>query len=287
MRRRITPLQKVPFFEEFIFSVNAYVCNPSHRGRRPMGKMPRNCLLFVATVAFSLFAADEPAWKNKQIADWSDDDAQQVLKDSAWIKKVAPTVNTPNRQPGAGGGGRRGGGINLGGIGLGYPGGGMGRRGGYGGGYPGGGYPGGGGTGDSDTRSSTPPTLTLRWESALPVRSAELKARDINAPTLDEDHYAVAVYGVPRAMMSGDSKTLNDQLKKDAALKRDGKKDLKPSSVDVLEREDGPVVVFLFPRSKEITREDKRVEFDAKIGRLEFTESFFPEDMMYFGKLEL
>ena len=247
--------------------------------------MPRKFPLIGALLAFSLLAADEPAWRNKPIADWTDDDAQQVLKDSAWIKRVTPTVNRPNRQPGAGGG-RRGGGISLGGIGLGYPGGGTGRRGGYGSGYPGGGYPGGGG-GDSETRSSTPPTLTLRWESALPIRSAELKARDINAPTLDEDHYAIAVYGVPRGMVGGDSKTLSDQLKKDAALKRDGKKDLKPSSVDVLEREDGPVVVYLFPRSKEITREDKRVEFDAKIGRLEFTESFFPEDMTYLGKLEL
>jgi hypothetical protein len=48
------------------------------------------------------------------------------------------------------------------------------------------------------------------------------------------------------------------------------------------------VVVYLFPRSKqEITAEDRRVEFEAKIGRLDVSDSFFTEDMTYQGKLEL
>jgi hypothetical protein len=88
-------------------------------------------------------------------------------------------------------------------------------------------------------------------------------------------------------MINGDPKKLADQLKKEAALKRDGKKDLKPSSVEVLEREDGPVIVYLFPRSTEMTAQDRRIEFDAKLGRLQFSETFFTEDMTYQGKLEL
>jgi len=55
----------------------------------------------------------------------------------------------------------------------------------------------------------------------------------------------------------------------------------------VLQRDDGPVIVYLFPRSKEITRQDKRVEFDAKIGRLQLAQSFYVDDMNYQGKLEL
>ena len=47
------------------------------------------------------------------------------------------------------------------------------------------------------------------------------------------------------------------------------------------------MVVYLFPRSNEITRQDKRIEFDAKIGKLRFTQSFFVDDMMYQGKLEM
>jgi hypothetical protein len=190
----------------------------------------------------------------------------------------------------SGGGMGRGGGIGIGGVGIGLPGMGGGRRGGMGG-PGGGGYPGSGRRSGTDDGTSTdysePPPLKVRWESAFPIREAELKARDTSAPTLDADHYAIAVYGVPSRMAGGDSKSLASQLKKQAEIKRDGKKNLKPSSVEVLQRDDGPVIVYLFPRSKEITRQDKRVEFDAKIGQLQFAQSFYVDDMNYQCKLEL
>lgn len=245
--------------------------------------------LLVLLAGLGQLRAEDPAWKNKPVPEWTSDDAQQVLSDSPWVKAVTPTMDrqSQDRQPGYG----RRGGIGIGGGGIGFPGG-MGRRGGYGGGYPGGGYPGGGGSGRSDDGgnprdANTPPSLKLRWESALPVREAELKARDTSAPTLSEGQYAIAVYGVPSRMLNSDSKSLADQLKKAATLKRDGKKDLKPSTVEVLQREDGPVILFLFPRSKEIVAQDRRVEFDAHIGRLQLAQSFYLEDMVYQGKLEL
>src|SRR5436309_800225 len=80
-----------------------------------------------------------------------------------------------------------GGGIGIGipGVGIGLPGG-LGRRGGGypGGGRQGGGYPGGSGGGNSNYQ--TPAELKLRWESALPIREAELKTRETNAPAFDE-----------------------------------------------------------------------------------------------------
>ena len=244
--------------------------------------MLRTLSVFLLPFAMAV-AADEQTWKGKQIADWTQDEAMQVLADSPWVKTVTPTMSRPSDN-GQSGGGRRSG------VGLGIPGiGGIGgRRGGYG--YPGGGGGGGsrtGGTRNDGETSSQPPMLKLRWESALPIREAELKTRDTNAPTLDEDHYAIAVYGVPSRMANGDPKKLASQYKDHAAIKRDGKKDLKPSSVEVLQRDDGPVVVYLFPRSKEITKGDKRLEFDAKIGVLELNESFFVEDMVLHDKLEL
>jgi hypothetical protein len=250
--------------------------------------------LFVIPVSLALMSAGDQTWKGKQIAEWTEDDAKQVLSDSPWAKPVTPTLSS-SRSDGvrrAGGGMGRGGGIGIGGIGLGIPGlGGMGRRGGMGGPRTGSGYPGGGQPGDSGNdrqgRNTEPPALTLRWESALPVRTAELKVHETGAPTLDDSHYAIAVYGLPRRAANGDSKALAGELKKDAALKRDGKKDLKPSSVQVLQREDGPVIVYLFPRSMEITRQDKRLLFDARIGRFQFTQSFYLDDMTYAGKLEL
>jgi hypothetical protein len=76
----------------------------------------------------------------------------------------------------------------------------------------------------------------------MPVRAAELKVHDNDAPTPDDKHYAIAVYGVPGGMLNYvDAKKLADQLKKDAAIKRDGKKDFKPSGIDVLERPGGQV----------------------------------------------
>jgi hypothetical protein len=248
-------------------------------------EMLRTFSAFLLPFAMVLFAADEQAWKGKQIADWTSDDATQVLTDSPWVKTVTPSMSRPSNNNGQSGGSRRSG-ISLGIPGIGGVGGG--RRGGYG--YPGGGgggYPGGSQTGGSDNGSNQAPTLKLRWESALPIREAELKTRDTNAPTLDEAHYAIAIYGVPARMANGDPKKLADQYKDHAAIKRDGKKDLKPSSVEVLQRDDGPVVVYLFPRSKEITKQDRRLEFDAKIGVLELNESFFVEDMVFQDKLEL
>ena len=183
---------------------------------------------------------------------------------------------------------RRGGGLGIGGVGIGP--GGIGRR----ASTDGNGNP----SGVSDSRSGpieggstnssqTAPTLTLRWESALPIREAELKAREINAPSPDENYYAIAVYGIPSRMVNDDSKQLADQLKTQAAIKRDGKKDLKPSSVQILLREDGPLIVYLFPKTAEITWRDHRIEFGAQVGRLKFTQAFAADDMMFHGKLEL
>jgi hypothetical protein len=229
-------------------------------------------------------AADDAPWKAKQVPEWTEDDAKDVLADSPWVKSFTPTM----KQQQDNSGGRRGGMGGLGGIGLGIPGmGGMGGRRGMGGGYPGGGGGGYPGSGGQSSRSQEAPKVTLRWESAMPVRTAELKVHDNDAPTLDDQHYAIAVYGIPDRFLNGDTKKLQDQLKGKASIKRDGKKDFKPSSVQVLERPDGPVVVYLFPNSTEITKEDRRLEFDADIGRLELTQSFFTEDMFWQGKLQL
>jgi hypothetical protein len=243
-------------------------------------------------------ASSDKAW-NKPVPEWTADDAHQVMTDSPWAKTTTPTMdrlaNEGQRRSSGGGRGGRGGGIQIGGVGIGLPGiGGTGRR---GGGYPGGGYPGGGNPGGSypggtdngggRTQSTEPPVLTLRWESALPMREAELKARDVDAPTVDENHYAIAVFGVPHNLLNSDTRALEGQLKKQAALKRDGKKDFKPSSVQILQRDDGPVIVYMFPRSMEILKSDRRVEFDAQVGRLKFAEFFYIEDMVYDGKLAL
>jgi hypothetical protein len=249
--------------------------------------MLRNRLSSLLAISATLFAAGGQPWKDKPVTDWTEDEAKEVLTDSPWAKTVHPTMdsstnNQQRRRRSAG----PGGGIGIGGIGIGLPGG-MGRR--YpGGGYPGGGYPGGpGGPSGGNSNYEEPPVLTVRWESAQPIRQAELKARETNAPSLDEGHYAIAVYGVPDRMLTGDDKTLADHLKKQGVIKRDGKRDFKPSSVEVLRRDNTTVIVYHFPRSTELTAQDKRIEFTAKIQKLQFTQPFYLEDMTYRGKFEL
>jgi len=206
-----------------------------------------------ALSALLLTAADQ-AWKNKQFPEWTEDDAKDVLRDSPWVKTVVATlVKSADR-------------VSVGRR--------VGRR-----------------HGASDTAApdkTQAPPLTLRWESALPVREAELKARDVAAPTLDdEDHYAIAVYGIPRGMLRDDSKIMAEDLKRQAVLKREGKKDTKPSSVEILLRDDGPVVLYLFPKSAEFDWRDHKIEFDAQLPGLKFTQTFSFDDMTFHGKLEL
>ena len=145
-----------------------------------------------------------------------------------------------------------------------------------------------------DTRNTGPesgsvqiPKLTLRWESALPMQEAELKVHDAGSVILDEDHYFLAVFGIPRGDVTDDSKRTAEVLKKQASLKPEGKRDLKPSSVEIFLREDGPVVVYLFPKSDELTWRDHRIEFTAQVSQLKFAQSFSADDMFFHGKLEL
>jgi hypothetical protein len=127
-------------------------------------------------------------------------------------------------------------------------------------------------------------TVAIRWESALPIRTAEETTGETGAPLLDNDHYAIAVYdiAVPSRW------NLENELKGIAFLKRVKKKDMKPSRVEILRQVDGlSTVVYFFPRSQEITRKDGWITFEAQIGRLFVTQSFSVDQMQLQGKLEL
>jgi hypothetical protein len=142
------------------------------------------------------------------------------------------------------------------------------------------------------TKAYTPPPaefvkLRLRWETALPVRAAELKAGEIDPPTLDGEGYKVAIYDVPGMFFKGDPKKLGDPLRKLATLKREGKPDVKPSRVEVFQRQDGIVVVYLFPLSAELSKRDRFIEFDAVIGRIIIGEVFDVGLMQMQGELQL
>jgi hypothetical protein len=224
------------------------------------------CLLLIP------FLGADDAWKTKRAADWTDADTKQVLTASPWGVMVTPEIKKVNeRQPG-----NRG--VQVGGLGAGIPGA---VR-----------HPRGQPTKDPNENSNAQAPesglmLNVRWESALPVREAELKARETGAPDVDENHYAIAVYGIPTRLAKPDAQAFGDHLKGQASIKREGQKEIKPTSVQVIQRDNDLVIVFLFPRTKEITAKDSRADFEAQIGVYQITQSFHIDEMIYQGKTEL
>ena len=77
-------------------------------------------------------------------------------------------------------------------------------------------------------------------------------------------------------------------LKKLGVLKREGKRDLTAAKVEITASGAGlATVLYLFPRSRPITAEDKRIEFAAQLGPIYVAQYFYPQEMQYGGKLEL
>jgi hypothetical protein len=225
-----------------------------------------------------IWAAD-PAWKVKTPAQWTEDDARELLAGSPWAQQVTAVVTRRLTEDQLREGGQMGQPLGVGNQGV----------------DPKGSGPkispniltGGGGDDRSPRSYARPIKLNLRWETALPVRIAELKSHEIEPPTLEGEGYRIAVYGIPFADLRGDPKKLGEPLKSLAFLRREGKKDVKPVSAEVFQRENDLVVVYLFSPSAEITTKDGRIQFDAHIGRIVLSQHFELSQMEFQGKLEL
>jgi len=233
-------------------------------------------------ISAALLLAADPSWKNKPANQWTEEEVRQVLTASPWAKTVTAGVARRLGEDELREGGRMGQPKGIG----------------YDGVDPKGSGPKlptspadifvpGPDGGRSARSSPSSTTVRLRWETALPVRLAELKSHEDGPPTLEGDGYRIAVYGLPGGNIKGDPKKLGDPLKETAVLRREGKKDVKPSSVEVFRLSDGWAVVYLFPLSAEISIKDGQLEFDANIGRIVVTQPFNLADMMFQGKLEL
>jgi hypothetical protein len=230
-------------------------------------------------VAAACLMAADPVWKSKPAAQWTEEDAKQVLTTSPWTKEIRAVITRRLTEDQLREAGQMGQPTGVG----------------YDGVDPKGSGPtvspnvftGPGGDDRSPRSLPQPITLKLRWESALPVRLAELKSHEVEPPTLEGEGYRIAVYGVPGANFKGDPKQLGEPLKNLAALKREGKKDVKPVSVEVFQRENGLVVVYRFPLSAEITKKDRQIQFAAQIGRIVVAHTFDLSEMEFMGKLEL
>ena len=121
-----------------------------------------------------LYAAD-PTWTNKPIPQWNEEDARQILTSSPWVKNVIPVqladLTAQQRREGGATGGGKGTGFSALDGGVFSP--------------------------DKDGPKSNAPKLSagrlaLRWESAIPVRAAELKAGEVGAPDWEGDYLSRA-----------------------------------------------------------------------------------------------
>lgn len=234
----------------------------------------RLCLLAMASAV--VMRSDDPSWKQKTISEWDDHDARQVLAASPWAKSVKLTrVRDLSKFERRDGGNMEAGippdtgFISVNWMAL---------------------------ASLFDPRTAAlakelaerlQPDLgsvTVRWESALPIREAESKASEVDAPALDANYYAIAIYDITPPFRWN----LANELKGLAHLEREKQKDLKPARVEILERDKGLVtVVYLFPRSAGIMQKEHTLRFVAQIGRLFVSQFFFPGEMEFMGKQEL
>lgn len=235
----------------------------------------RLLLLLFCVCAVTLLSGAGPSWTTKAVANWTEEDARQILEASPWAKVVVANITRRQTEAERREGGNMGQphGIGYDGIddrkfhpeALGNP------------------------LGGAPLAAPPLPIIRLlvRWESALPVRAAEFKVHEGGLPTATDDGYTIAVYGVPGNYFKGDPASLGEPFKNLAALKREGKKDVKPISVEVFQLEGGAAVVYRFPLSAELSPRDTSIEFTALIGRLQVTQVFSVAQMQFQGKLEL
>lgn len=231
-----------------------------------MGEARKYGLLLAAATV--LFAADNPVWRNKPVDEWDENDAHQVLAGSPWVKN-SQLQNLPDQPQAA----RRDGGdwdsgigrgVGLAGIGIFGP------------------------TRAAEARARAhekpdPGTVVIRWESAVPIHAAEVKLKEADVPAWQTDYYAIAVYDVPIPPHWNAR-----ELRGIAFLKRYQKKDFKPARVGILRRDDDKVsVVYLFPKTEEITKKDASILFQAQIGRMFIAQIFDLSEMEFEGQLEL
>ncbi len=227
-------------------------------------------------------------WNEKDAAEWSESERERLLTNSPWAKKATPSMGAAGDGGGPGFGGPPGGGFPGGGGPPGGGGGGMGRGGPGGGGGDFGGGPGG-----------TPNfQMTVRWESAAPVRMANKES----VPT-DPQSYLISVSGLPgggrgrgrgqgqeapeSGPAGGFAGSSPDAMARTAQLEIKGQPPVHPAKVERLEG-DQMLLLFHFDRSAlPITSSTKEAAFSMRMGPMDLKVKFSPKEMLYKGQLSL
>lgn len=261
-------------------------------------------LVTLLALPAALFAAE--IWQQKPAADWSEKDCSRLVTKSPWAKDTAVTIggmagsgggmgNGGGRGGrGGGGGGMAGGagGADSGGAGIGTGGDGGGR--------------GGGGRGGDEGGPQMPevPHVVIRWDSAMPVREA-MKKVSLSKTVDAEDvkaFYIISIDGIRLTGRGGRgggaaqaasgirqmSPEQQERLKAVTNLTAKTKDAIQPGKIEGLTEEDGKMTLrFYFPRSADLSLDDKEVTFQTRVGPMEVKQKFVLKDMTFDGKLAL
>jgi len=248
------------------------------------------CAVVAGCCALTLIAED--FWLKKPYTEWGDKEAARLLQNSPWARQVSVSMGGPSQAMGSGGGGRgggRGGGMgditsgaadnpNMNGPNT------RGR--------------GGSGEGQLESLGGGPSILlTVRWQSALPVRQAVVVSKLGRQKATSEEAnkflnheltgYVVALIGLPGAMARMPGERLNEIARTATALRIKDKDPIPALKAEAVSRDNLVDLYFVFPKTSPITLEDKEVEFAVSVGHIEVKRKFKLKDMMIGDKLEL
>lgn len=231
--------------------------------------------------------------------DRAEKELKKLLTNSPWAKEVTATFDrdlTGRSRIRLGGGSRGGGGSE--GVGGGES---MGRG------------PGGGGGGGGEGMGPQETIATVRWESAAPILAAvPARPDDPKHQAIAEwskTHYIVSVSGMPSRGGRGGgggggrpggggpggpgggnpeaSQQMAERLRAATSLKVKGRDPMNAANVARVDGEKGQEFLFLFPRTFEISMDDKEVWFETAIGPMVVKAKFQPKQMVHQGKLAL
>lgn len=250
----------------------------------PSERMLRKLASYLVLLPAVLWAAD--FWESKPFTDWSDKEVRRAMTNSPWARQTntAMTNARPNLPPAD---------------------------------SPASGFPGADGSmirvpnlgrvGGTDAGPAVPPpdspfeqglSVTIRWQTALPVRQAQMRAKygkeAATAPgarkILDQEpaRYVISVAGIPGALVTlGGTETAKHSIQDQTTLTVKGKPALHPDAVEFVASGGSVDVLLAFPKTSPFTPADQEIEFASRIGTVDVKYRFRLKDMVVRGKLEL
>ena len=137
-------------------------------------------------------------------------------------------------------------------------------------------------------------TISVSWQSALPMRQANVRTKMNHAGEVPEDakqyldgedsDYVILISGMPQSIAR---EALSNQAKVKKSYIKAGKREIPVSGIGTAQRGRNMDILMKFSKAEPIRIEDGEVEVDAKLGMFEVKKKFKLKEMVFNGKLAL